>query len=202
MALDALKKYCKSYINNQKIVFKSCGLEWIVVLEKLPDTLTNEKRTRVYDHNHSTFRGNKFKVVNIINKFNFQQIKTIQNTYFTANTSTYKIGEITFADMYDPNIENISSNGIHYFLTIDTAYYFELDEHLTYTGEYMNWYPDGHLRCARRYLNGKKQGNGIELNEWYNNIFVNYKYIMETQKVIKLINNEHGKIIYSCEANY
>lgn len=199
MTLGALKKYCKKYITNPSFVYKSCCKEWIVILEKMEDTMTNEQRSNVSNHLHASFRGNKFRVANIIHKFNLQQIPMIENSYFVANKLLYKVGEIILSNAYDPDINHISSNGIHYFLTIDTAYYFELDELKTYSGMFINWFPNGNIRCVRNYISGLKSA-GIELNEWFNNTFINYQYDIKSQKVYKIITNEYNKTVYFTEA--
>src|SRR5438128_254473 len=57
-------------IDEKDCVFKSCDYEWIVVLKKLSDTLTNEDRHCVVDARYAKFRANKLKVMLIFNKLN------------------------------------------------------------------------------------------------------------------------------------
>ena len=65
--MDKLDPYVTKY-NDSSYVFKSCSRDWIVVLQKLPDTITNESRS-VVDLNCAKFRANKLFVVDIIHKF-------------------------------------------------------------------------------------------------------------------------------------
>ena len=60
---------CIHYVDDPKYVFKSCG-NYVVVLEKLPDTITNELRT-TYDPRYSKYRANKLKTVLIFYKCDF-----------------------------------------------------------------------------------------------------------------------------------
>jgi hypothetical protein len=46
--MNKLFEACKLYLDNDKYVFKSCG-NYIVVLEKLDDTRTNESRSNIAD---------------------------------------------------------------------------------------------------------------------------------------------------------
>ncbi len=40
--LDEINSIYRNYINDPKYVYKSCQGEWIVILEKLDETITNE----------------------------------------------------------------------------------------------------------------------------------------------------------------
>ena len=75
-------------------VFKSCSRDWIVVLQKLPDTITNESRF-VVDADCAKFRANKLQVVDIIHKFD-QTITcdSIWNSVYAGKQMEYKRGEI------------------------------------------------------------------------------------------------------------
>ena len=75
--MDTLKELCKEYIVDPKYVFKSCG-NYIVVLQKLLDTITNESRSDVSNAMYANYRANKLRVILIINKFvPFDTIKEI-----------------------------------------------------------------------------------------------------------------------------
>ncbi len=106
--------------------YKSCGINWIVKMEKLPDTITNENRKDVVNKLTAKFRANKLKVTDIFNKFDNTKINEITNSCFTKQL-TYKIGEIVVADNFDPNIDNVCSSGIHYFNSIDPCMFFDIE---------------------------------------------------------------------------
>ena len=62
-------------------VFKSCSRDWIVVLQKLADTITNESRP-VVDADCAKFRANKLQVVDIIHKFDQTTRDSICNSVY------------------------------------------------------------------------------------------------------------------------
>ena len=88
----------------------------------LNDTITNESRTNVIDHIYAKFRGNQFLVIDIINKFDINKhIGEIQNSTYTHNIIKYKKGEMVKSNSFDENLNNVCSNGIHYFKSIEPA---------------------------------------------------------------------------------
>jgi hypothetical protein len=46
--------FCRQYAHNKTIVYKSCS-DYIIVLRKLTDTITNESRDDVIDPQHAYF---------------------------------------------------------------------------------------------------------------------------------------------------
>ena len=90
--IDTLIDYIyKQYNNDPLIVFKSCQIEWIVILKKLSDTITNESRSSAIDIQHAKYRGNKFLVIDIVNKFNINNhINEITNSNANVNGNNDK----------------------------------------------------------------------------------------------------------------
>ena len=78
--MDKLVPYVAKYID-PSYVFKSCSHVWIVVLQKLPDTITNESRS-VADPNCAKFRADKLSVVDIIHKFDQTTTDSICNSVY------------------------------------------------------------------------------------------------------------------------
>lgn len=200
MTLGALKKFCRKYVANNLYVYKSCQKDWIVILQKCSNTKTNENRQDIYDYWHAPFRGSHFFVADIIHKDNLKRVGSIENSYFNGNRLTYTKGKIVYADMFDPNLNTISSNGIHYFLSIDSAYYFEMDTRKQYNGLFLDWFHNGQLRCARRYNNGINL-HSIELYKWHNRLYYDYWYDKNNQKIIALTRDYYGRLICSQEIN-
>jgi antitoxin component YwqK of YwqJK toxin-antitoxin module len=83
----------------------------------------------------------------------------LKNRFSDVNRSENKV-----AHALDTNLENVCSNGIHYFLNLECAFYYSLKE-IT-NGEYLEWYDNGqqHIKCT--YTDGKLNG---EYLEWYDN---------------------------------
>jgi len=111
--------------------FKSCGTIWIVVLKAIEGmTITNEQRRNVVQHNFAHFRGNVFKVVDIIHKLTEDKtISSIQSSIrINDKKLNYTIGEIIASDSFNDNIDETYTNGIHYFMSCTAAFHYELEK--------------------------------------------------------------------------
>jgi len=127
---------------NSGCVFKSCGFEWIVVMQKLPDSITNETRKDVHDLRYAGFRADRLIVIKIINKFTDDEINEIENTLYTMKKIKYRVGEVVEAGSFDTCLDKVMTDGIHYYRTPVPAYYLEIDQ---IVGKYRSWYDNGQL---------------------------------------------------------
>jgi hypothetical protein len=144
------------------LVYKSCGV-WVVILEKLSDTITNEQRDDVVNPSYAKFRANKLRTVKIIHKLdNSKEINLVQNTYHDKKI-TYIVGEIVHVEDYNWSDNVICGAGIHFFRSYKAAYFFEFFTEITknYTGKYYDWFNNGSKWCKGYYSNGKKSGPWI-----------------------------------------
>src|SRR5271170_5380155 len=149
--LVQLLAFCQEYTNNSLYVYKICRdkaskyktVKWFVVLQKLPDTKTNECRKDVVDKNYAKFRADKLRVVKIINT----NKPTLTKKYITHRgpnmvKTKYVVNKIVESNEYDDNIDNVYSNGIHYFKTLLPAYYYR-DIPDKYNGKWIFWHDNG-----------------------------------------------------------
>lgn len=143
------------YITNSKYVYKSCHVDWIIILEKIHGTITNENRSNVVFGKYAKYRANKLKVVLIFNKFN--PILTINNITNSLHKEKihYVVGEIVETN-FDSNISKVCTTGIHYFKSIESAFYLELNLKKKYTGKYIFRDSNGLILKQFMYLNGEK----------------------------------------------
>jgi hypothetical protein len=159
--LKKLTEELADYINDKKYVYKTCG-DFIVVLEKLSDTITNENRSNVSqigdDKLYAKYRANKLFVKQIINKYDLSKCEKVMSSYkITAEyeiTAEYKIDETVYPDKFDINIENVCSSGIHYFLNLKRAFYYNLEIEIM-NGEYLSWYENGQLFAKYNFIDGQ-----------------------------------------------
>lgn len=166
---DALSKY----VSDEKYVYKlcynftgsNCKREWLVVLEKLYYTRTNEKRSNVVDASCAKFRADVLQVVEIIN-VNDPKITTnkILNTYDYVIVK-YEVGESVVANKYDDDVDNICSGGIHYFKSFLPAYYFR-DVPEKYIGDWIFYFDSGQKYMTCKYKNGTIS---MACDAWYEN---------------------------------
>ena len=169
--MDKLVLYVTKY-NDSSYVFKSCSHDWIVVLRKLADTITNESRP-VADTYCAKFRANKLQVVDIINKFD-QSITcdSICNSVYKDKQMVYKKGEIIEVEEFNTNVNEVCTTGIHYYKTMKVAFYLELE--IVRDGELISWRDNGGMLSKRTYKDGKREGEWIY---WYDNGQMNTKAI-------------------------
>src|SRR5579863_7490121 len=119
--LDDLTQKYKTYIDDASYVYKLCcdmvdkyaAREWLVILQKLEDTKTNEDRKDVADHLHAKFRADKLKVVEIVSVLDPRITKDFVVNEFHNIRAKYTKGEIVSPDRYEKCIDNVCSGGIH-----------------------------------------------------------------------------------------
>lgn len=153
------------------LCYKSCG-EYIVVLEKIDGTITNENRKenreingaaidviRSENKKYAGFRANKLKVVDIYHKIrNKEHIGNTINTIWPEKLS-YVVGKTTEEPNYDTNIQNISARGIHYYLSVEPAMYCEEEylKKMKYTGKSITYEVNtGEKSSEGMWTNGEK----------------------------------------------
>jgi antitoxin component YwqK of YwqJK toxin-antitoxin module len=158
------KIYKPICLHMDKFVYKSCG-DWIVIMEKLVNTITNDARV-VKNKSYAKFRANMLYVVAIVNKIDHSKtIDSVTNVSYRYKAITYKPGEIINVSDYNPNINTICSTGIHYFHTYKAAFFYDYS---VTNGKIMKWYDDGDVWCKEFFSNGKK--NGISVYFWEDRI--------------------------------
>ena len=145
---------------NPDIVFKSCK-DWIVVMKKNPDTETNELRS-VVNEMYAKYRANKLRVIKIFNKLNpTATVSHVSSNAYEKKSITYRVGQCVYVKEvdFDTDMNNVCSTGIHYFKSVEAAFYFELPK--KYTGPYYKWSSDGDNVAEGYYENDLKTGSWI-----------------------------------------
>ena len=174
--LKQLTEKLSNYINDKKYVYKTCGV-CIVVLEKLEDTITNENRfnvSQIGDNKlYAKYRADKLLVRQIINKYDLTKCETIISNY--CKNTKYKINETVYPDDFDDYLENVCSSGIHYFLNLKRAFYYNLKKK-NINGEYLDWHDNGQMSLKFNYINEKINGEWLT---WHVNgqIYVKCNYV-------------------------
>ena len=148
---------------DRSYVFKSCSRDWIVVLQKLADTITNESRS-VVDADCAKFRADKLQVVDIIHKFDQTTRDSICNSVYEHKQIVYKKGEIIEVEDFNKKLNEVCTTGIHYYKTMKVAFYLELE--IVRDGEWSCWYRTGQVKSNGSYKDGKEEG---EWEYWYSN---------------------------------
>lgn len=161
--LVTLKNICNGLINVNRCVYKRCAHSKLVVMEKLPETRTNEKRTNVSNFLFAKFRADMLKTVAIFDIHNPQKrIHRVANR-FKDDCVEYSVGNVTVASGFDESLNLVKGRGLHYFHTLDCAFYFR-DPVKSYSGPWYEWYHSGSPMKCGDVINGKPVGRWTE---WY-----------------------------------
>jgi antitoxin component YwqK of YwqJK toxin-antitoxin module len=163
--IHQIKAINEDYLINPIYVYKSCA-DCVVILERLPDTVTNENRNNITNKEckfFAKYRGSKFLVKDIFHKFDStKKVSSISSSNF-ENKLEYKIGKVIISDNFDINLEKVCSNGIHYFLNLLCAFYYSL--HKIQNGEYLGWYDNGQQYIKCTYTDDKINEEYLSWNE-------------------------------------
>lgn len=162
-----VEKKCKEYEDeNCENVFKKIKdayNSWIVILRKISNTaheestITNEDRKGIKDSSRAKYRANKLKVIMIINMQNPSITeKMVIGKYYGIYT-TYEVGKVVYPDSFNNDLDQDCTNGIHYFKTLEPAYFYNEHPPL-YTGFFARWFSSGEKQTEGHIINGSKTG--------------------------------------------
>lgn len=161
--LCALKKACSDFIKPGRFIYKRCNHSKLVVMEKLPVSMTNEQRTNVVNFWHAKFRADMLRTVAIFDMHNpGRRLARVSNT-FKDNNVEYSVGHVTVASGFDKSLNLVKGEGLHYFHTLDCAFYFR-DPLRSYSGPWYGWHSSGAPMCQGQVMRGKPVGRWIEWN--------------------------------------
>jgi antitoxin component YwqK of YwqJK toxin-antitoxin module len=162
--LEEIKTIYSNYIEDPEYVYKICMKQYIVIMKKLPTTQTNEKRDKVGDPGYAKFRADCLEVCVIINiNEPMQKLEYVISNYGNRKIK-YEINNSVVPDEYDINQNNVCTGGIHYFNSIDRAFFYR-NRPSGYDGTWIEWHDNGHKYSQGNYHDNKKTGIWIE---WYN----------------------------------
>jgi antitoxin component YwqK of YwqJK toxin-antitoxin module len=182
VTLEILKEQCKKYQSIDGFVFKTANdilskkdiytKKWLIVMRKCDDTITNEIRYNILNKDYAKCRANKLKVIAIINmnKPSLRKQCVVNSVAYSINNfvsrrTKYKVGHMVECDNFDWNFDEVCSGGIHYFRTLEPAYFYR-DLPLKYTGRWILRYNNGEKRSEGNYIDGISEGL---LMKWYDN---------------------------------
>jgi antitoxin component YwqK of YwqJK toxin-antitoxin module len=135
------------------IGYKKCRNDRIVVLEILGET--NEGRSNVVDRNHAKMRCSKALVLRIYDmhdeSIEYDEAFGIHQYHVAFR---YGVGEIVEPDSFNENIESVCTNGIHYFLSESTAYFYQFNCPREFTGTHEKRHDNGAMNTRKEYVCG------------------------------------------------
>ena len=153
-------------MDDPSYVYKLCDNKWLVIMKKNTDTKTNESRSNCVDTEYAKFRASQLDVIMIINVNDGTNVESIDNTYINVygdkeSHIMYTVNKRVEADNFDTELNEVCSNGIHYFKSIKAAYFYRNVNKVPsgYTGEWYSWHDNGRKRDYGRYKNGRLIGS-------------------------------------------
>jgi hypothetical protein len=186
--LDTLKELCKEY-EKKKCVYKLCNnngsmlsvttsTKFLVVMSKCFDTKTNEDRKNC-DKLYAKYRANKLKteIIIDIDTLKTQDVIFHVPSFFhrivPSYTTIYQSGMIIISqkkteygenksiDYYDETPTTICSYGIHFFGSIDAAFYYRKMP-VDFIGSWYLFSDNGHLISEKRTIRDLNDNKNIQ----------------------------------------
>ena len=131
--------------------------EAIAILE-IPkyNNLNNMNRSDIIDPFCAKYRCERAYVLKIFDIKTGKQVKEAASFW---NTSfIYREGEWV-ETYFNPDIDETCESGIHYYLNIECAKYFNWTfRHMIFNDKEKRWHDNGQLACCFTYKNGKLNG--------------------------------------------
>lgn len=143
------KNIYPNYINDEhgKYVYGSSG-DWIIVFEKLPDSVVNENRANVLFPKFAEYVADKLLVKFIFNRNDPRETTTNYISILECcMVVTYKVGDVI----------KQSDFRLSYYKSVARAYFKEV-MYDGYSGFYIDWHDNGFITEKGHYLYGKKVG--------------------------------------------
>jgi antitoxin component YwqK of YwqJK toxin-antitoxin module len=196
-SLDLIIKKYKPFMKPE-YVYKMCygktTNKWIIIMDKLLYTDTNEDRKNMIDIQHAKYRASDLRVIKIINIFSLKSIKKItHHTVYCGDKTVYWKNHVVLPS--NPNIFNeISIHGILYYKSIEAAYYYGNPEN-NYTGRWFKWFDDGSY-TEFNIIKGRK--HGLALTRYYNGSkCLEYFYVYDKLHGLFRRWHENGNLAHS-----
>lgn len=118
-----LYEECKKYPADY--VYKRIR-EYIIVMRKPLDFFKcNEMRKDVKNKYFAKMRANYLFVVAIIHCQTLTYIQSIMHQFNEYPSLVYRVNQCVIPDNYDADIDCVCTFGIHYFLSLEAAYYLQ-----------------------------------------------------------------------------
>jgi antitoxin component YwqK of YwqJK toxin-antitoxin module len=146
--------------DDDKMRYKSSD-NYIIELEIPIGSKTNESRKNIINKDHAWFRSERALVKKIYHKITKKNVFGIQSD--SNPRFVYIVGKIIEIKDFDDNCDNIDTTGIHYFLTKESAFFYNFIIPKQYTGKYNQFSENGRKNHTVEYIEGKKNGYELKL---------------------------------------
>jgi antitoxin component YwqK of YwqJK toxin-antitoxin module len=123
--------------------------KWLIMLEKLDGTISNENRKSVRNNQYASHKANKLKVLKIINMYDSKNvIKTLKADRI------YTIGENIVCSDFVLLPDGNCTSGIMYKNTLDAAFYSVMAtiNDMSYTGPHKEWFENSGIKLSEGFI--------------------------------------------------
>lgn len=179
-AFNTIRDLCKDYVDDPLCVFGSFD-NYIIVMKKIspvdphvglnfPEdtpvsmiygTVTNENRPNIVDPVHAQYNASKLTVLLIIDISNLNNKQQITQKIYRRKKvykNVFTVGEVIASYKSKLTIGKVSTHGIEYYKTIETAYSNIEDDPPNFTGCYMGWHDNGQKYYEVELIDGERSG--------------------------------------------
>ncbi len=132
---------------------KSGDTRVLITLEIPDDAKTNVDRKYVAKKETAKYRTNKAKVLKIEDAEG-KSYETATTSFYDDKKLIYKVGEVVEEPAFDPTLELVCAQGIHFFLDKRVAEVFYWTPPKDWTGTWTEWYDNGQLKVKKTYEKG------------------------------------------------
>jgi len=161
------------------------NIKVLIILYIPIDAKTNINRVNIQNKKYATYRTNKAYVLHIVNKSNHEYDHAISR--FNSNKIIYNRSTI-IENNFDDNIDNINSEGIHFFLDKELAINYRepiLKQIWLYENNiYKDYYNNGQLHKKIKYVydSVNKIITHKHVQEYYENSNIKLDYKLHINK--------------------
>ena len=194
--LENLKIMCKDYMD-PAYVFKQCSINFnrdhfLIIMQKLDSTDTNESRRGVINPKYAKFRANELLVKRIIHLPTLTDRDNILHRFPSGCSAEYTVDDIIIDDMCG------NKKAVHYYKTLHGAYFgfdFPQGYHGTregYTGLWFECDDNGEISWIIEF----KQGIEVRSVLWIRYNYYIYKsfYKQFHKRYMKELTDDNGKV--------
>ena len=172
---EILSDFIKDYKKDPMYVYKTCirrDMEFLIVLKRLPGTITDENRETVVNNSRALHHGNKFEVVMITDvnspflKYN-QTLKMHKPYQYDdtdiPSTYQYEVGKIVESQHMDYEI----GSGIIFFTDFLRAVSYRREDTASpcFTGVWNHYLDNGQLISSYNYEHGRKISSRMDTSQ-------------------------------------
>lgn len=197
--LKSVINLCGNDVDDPANVYKICqddsGQSFLIIMKKLPDTITDESRQDIVDPNYAEYNANVLTVVKIVN---LDSTKS-DVTSICHNSICYTVDKLTTSTQLTTPLTDVMANSIHiqYYKTLRTVYYLQKTAPKNIDDVRYICAKNGEKEEVLEYKNGCILSKvRLYVNEWGSkqNSYICHKYNENGWRTDEFVLDTHGNL--------